>query len=138
MSQRSLMLNIFGAKSFLVCWWCCCAFTFGVTSALAAQSVRTAPQAVVLISQPIDSSRLRTLAGNTRSEANSENDRGKVADTLAMDHMLMQLQRSPESERALRDFIDQQHNSASPNFPHWLTAAEFGRMYGPARGDIEA
>jgi subtilase family serine protease len=137
MSQRYLMSNIFRAKSFLVCWWCCCAFTFGVTSALAAQSVRTAPQAVVLISQPIDSSRLHTLAGNTRSEANSQNDRGKVADTLAMDHMLMQLQRSPEREQVLRNFIEQQNDSTSPNFHKWLTATEFGQMYGPAPQDIE-
>ena len=54
-----------------------------------------------------------------------------------MDHMLLQLQRSPEREQALRNFIDQQQDSTSPNFHKWLTAAEFGQLYGPAPQDIE-
>ena len=86
----------------------------------------------------IDASRLVRLAGNTRPEANAENDRGKVADTFAMPHMLLQLQRSPEREQALRNFMEQQQNSSSPNFHRWLTAAQFGQLYGPAPRDIEA
>ena len=92
----------------------------------------------LLSAQAIDSNRLHTLAGNTRAEANAQNDRGKVVDTFALDHMLLQLQRSPEREEALRNFIDQQHDSTSPNFHKWLTAAQFGQMYGPAPVDIEA
>jgi hypothetical protein len=38
------------------------------------------------------------MAGNTRSQANAQNDAGRVADDLAMDHMLIQLQRPPEQE----------------------------------------
>jgi subtilase family serine protease len=52
--------------------------------------------------------------------------------------MFLQLQRSPERERALKNFIDQQHDSNSPNFHRWLTAEQFGQMYGPASQDIEA
>src|SRR5580704_13801023 len=116
---------------------CCCALTLGLTSGLVAQSADHAP-ARVLITEPIDAGRLHTLAGNTRGEANPQNDRGKVADTYALDHMLLQLQRSPEREQALRTFIDQQHDSASPNFHKWLTAEQFGQFYGPAPEDIEA
>ncbi len=115
---------------------CCCALTLGLTTALVAQSPDYAP-ARVLITQPIDSGRLHTLAGNTRGEANPQNDRGKVADAFVMDHMLLQLQRSPEREQALRNFIDQQHDSASANFHSWLTAEKFGELYGPAPKDIE-
>ncbi len=131
------MLTNFRASYFLVRFLCSCALTLAFTSMLVAQSAGNAPQARVLIGQPIDSSRLHTLAGNTRAEANAQNDRGKVADTFAMDHMLLQLQRSPEREQALKNFIDQQHDSTSPNFHKWLTAAQFGQMYGPAPEDIE-
>jgi len=131
------MSNSFGAKSLLACLWCCCALTLARTPALAAQSARTAPEARVLITRPVDSTRMLTLAGNTRSEANAQNDRGKVPDTFAMDDMLLQLERSPEREQALRNFIDQQNDSTSPNFHKWLTAVEFGQMYGPAARDIE-
>jgi subtilase family serine protease len=132
------MSKNFRAKSSLVCLLCCCALTLGLTSTLVAESARTAAQARVLITRPIDSSKLYKLVGNTRSEANAQNDRGKVADTFAMDHMLLQLQRSPEREQALKNFIDQQHDSTSPNFHKWLTAAEFGQVYGPAPQDIES
>jgi subtilase family serine protease len=124
-------------RSFSVRLWCCCALTLGLTSGLVAQSAGDAPEARILITRPIDSSRLYTLAGNTRSEANAQNDRGKLADTFAMQHMLLQLQRSPEREQALKNFIDQQHDSTSPNFHRWLTAAQFGQTYGPAPLDIE-
>ena len=131
------MSNNFRTKSFLVRLSCYCALTLGLTSALPGQSAGNAPDARVLITQPVDSGRLLTLAGNTRPEADLQNDRGKVADTFAMDHMLLQLQRSPEREQALRNFIDQQHNSASPSFHAWLTAAQIGQIYGPAASDIE-
>ncbi|HUA18058.1 MAG TPA: S53 family peptidase [Bryobacteraceae bacterium] len=109
----------------------------GLTVLLTAQSGPSQPLARVLITGPIDASRLHTLPGNTRAEANARNDRGRVPDGLAMDHMLLQLRRSPEREQALRKFIDQLHDSASPNFHRWLTADEFGQMYGPAQADID-
>ncbi len=114
-----------------------CALPMLLTSALVAQSALNAPAARVLITRPLDSSRLHRLAGNTRPEANTQNDRGKVADTFAMNHMLLQLQRSPEREQAVEAFIDQQHDSHSPNFHNWLTAVQFGQLYGPASPDIE-
>jgi hypothetical protein len=114
-----------------------CALLLGWTCVLAAQSGRGGPAARVLVTDPIDASRLHTLAGNTRAEANARNDRGRVPDSFAMDHMLLQLRRSPEREQALTNFIDQQHDSASPDFHKWLTADEFGQMYGPAQADID-
>jgi subtilase family serine protease len=103
-----------------------------------AQSNPAAPPARILVTQAVDSSRLFKLAGNTRPEASVQNDRGKLPDNFPLPHMLLQLQRSPEREQALRTFIDQQHDSASPNFHKWLTAEQFGELYGPAPQDIEA
>jgi len=112
-------------------------FTIGFTSVLLAQGPGDAPAPRILIPRPIDQSRFVRLAGNTRGEANAQNDRGKAPDSFALDHMLLQLKRSPEREEALRTFIDQQHDSASPNFHKWLTADQFGKIYGPASSDIE-
>jgi subtilase family serine protease len=85
----------------------------------------------------IDLTRMVRLGGKTRPEANAENDRGKVPDSFAMPHMLLQLQRSPEREQALRSFMEQQQESTSPNFHRWLTAIQFGQFYGPSPRDIE-
>jgi subtilase family serine protease len=114
-----------------------CALCLGLTGFLAAQSSGVAPRARVLITQPIDPGKLHTLAGNTPGEANAENDRGMVADTFPMDHMLFQLRRSPEREQALQALMARQQDSSSPDFHKWLTAEEFGRSYGPALEDIE-
>jgi hypothetical protein len=92
----------------------------------------------VLITQSVDESRLVTLAGNTRPEANKQNDRGLVADNLSMEHMLLQLKRSPAQERALLQYIEDLQNHSSPNFHHWLTAKEFGEKYGLATQDLDS
>jgi subtilase family serine protease len=128
---------MFRDKSFLPHLLRCCSLTLAFTCALAAQTAGNAPEARVLIGEPVNATRLLTLSGNTRGEANAQNDRGKVADTFAMPHMFLQLQRSPEREQALKNFIDQLHDSSSPNFHRWLTAEQFGQIYGPAPRDID-
>jgi subtilase family serine protease len=112
----------------------CSLLIFGVASSAIAQAPATRRQP--LITKSVDASKLRTLGGNTRPEATSQNDQGKVADSFVLDHMMLQLQRSPEQEAELKTFIDQQHDSTSPNFHKWLTAEEFGARFGTAPEDI--
>lgn len=95
------------------------------------------PHAPVLITQPIDESKLLTLAGNTRPEATVGNDQGRVADNLPVEHVLLQLKRAPELETALDAFVDQLHDPNSPNFHQWLTAQQFGATFSPAQQDID-
>jgi len=78
-----------------------------------------------------------TLAGNTHPEARPANDHGRVADGFAMDHMLLQLKRSPEQELALQEFLDELQSKGSPNFHHWLSAPEFGERFGLAKSDLD-
>ncbi len=92
-----------------------------------------------VVPQHIDDSRLTTLVGNIRPAAlNASYDRGPVNAALPLDHMILQLQRSPESEAALEAYISQQADSASPNFHKWLTPAQLGEQFGPAQADIAA
>ena len=46
------------------------------------------------------------------------------------------MQRSPEQQAALDQFTENLHNPKSPDFHHWLTAAEFGQRYGLAPQDL--
>jgi subtilase family serine protease len=89
-----------------------------------------------LISERTDLAKLVTLAGNTRGEANAQNDRGAVSDDLAIDHMILLLKRSPEQERAVEQLIADLHNPQSPLFHQWLTPAEFGARFGLAASDL--
>jgi subtilase family serine protease len=81
---------------------------------------------------------LATLRGNTRPEAKATNDRGRVSDDMALDHMMLQLSRSPEREQALEQFIRDIHDPGSPRFHHWITAAEFGKTYGTTSAETAA
>jgi subtilase family serine protease len=90
-----------------------------------------------LLSAAVDERQMVTLAGNTRPEARvAANDRLAVSDSLPLDHMHLQLKRSPAQERAVEAFADSLTDSASPNYHHWLTADEFGRRFGVATSDI--
>ena len=86
----------------------------------------------------IDEGRMVALAGNTRPEARLANDRGRLADGFALDHMELLLKRPPATEAALVAFIDSLHDRTSPNYHQWLTAPEFAARFGPAASDINA
>jgi subtilase family serine protease len=90
-----------------------------------------------LITQRIDEATLVELKGNTRPEMTAENDRGAVPDDFPLEHMLLQLQRPPELEKALQKFIEELHDPASSNFHKWLTTQQFGRTFGLAQQDLD-
>jgi subtilase family serine protease len=115
----------------------CCLVAVLASVVLLAAPVAQAQGGQRLITQAVDESKLVTLAGNTRPEAKAKNDRGLVPANLQMDHMLLQLKRSPEQEMEVQKLIDQLHDQSSPLFHHWLTAKEFGDRFGVAKQDRE-
>ena len=91
-----------------------------------------------LITATVDETRMVRLAGNTRPEANARNDRGRVSDSLPLEHMQLLLKRPAEREAALQRYIDQLHDRTSPYFHHWLSASELGRRFGLSDQDVAA
>lgn len=82
--------------------------------------------------------RVVTLRGNTRPEARREYDRGIVADHFPMEHMLLQLRRTPAQEKALELFLDELEKKGSPNYHRWINAKTFGERYGLPAQEIGA
>jgi subtilase family serine protease len=107
-------------------------------SFFALRSQSTGRRASALIHDRVDENKLVTLAGNTRGEANAENDLGAAADSLNLEHMMLQLKRSPAQEQAAAQFVEDLHNPKSPNFHKWISASEFGKNYGLAEADVQA
>jgi subtilase family serine protease len=89
------------------------------------------------ITQAVDPRLTLTLRGNTHPLARPENDRGLVADAQPLNRILLLLQRSPDQEAALQQFLEDQQNKLSPNYHRWLTPEQFGQQYGPADADIQ-
>lgn len=90
-----------------------------------------------LITQPIDEQILVALRGNTRPEVTAANDRGRVADDLQLQHMYLQLKRSPAQQQAVDELINRLHDPNSPQYHHWLTADQIAERFGPADEDVQ-
>jgi subtilase family serine protease len=111
------------------------ALSAAIGSGAHAQVASIAPR---MITRAIDEASRVALAGNTRPEAAAAVDRGLVPDDTPIEHVLLQLKRSPLSEQAFVDEIQALHDPASPEFHHWLTASQIGDRYGLAADDLAA
>jgi len=110
------------------------AFTVSALGATAYAGPSGSPTPMIQAS--VDSTQLAVLGGNTRPEANAANDLGAVANALPLEHMLLQLKRSPEREAALKLYIDELHDPHSINYHQWLTPAQFAQYFAVAHQDV--
>jgi subtilase family serine protease len=99
------------------------------------QSATFVPSRVIA---KVEDTRLARLPGNTHPMASTAREVGRVEANKSLQRMMLVLKRSPEQEQALAAFNERQYDPASPDFHHWLSAEEFGRLYGPSDADITA
>jgi subtilase family serine protease len=107
---------------------------FSESAHAAVQADSTAGPRIV---DAVDDSKLVTLSGKTHPLAIPKFDRGAVSDGLQLEHMYLQLQRSPEKEAALEQKIQALQDPKSASYHHWLTAEQLGKLYGPEQQDID-
>ncbi len=84
----------------------------------------------------IDKSRLVELSGNVHPLARAEFDRGAVADSLPLEHLMLQLKRHPAQQKALDALIAGLYDPHSPNYHQWLTAQQYGDSFGPSKDEV--
>jgi subtilase family serine protease len=92
---------------------------------------------VALIRGQIDDKKTFAFHGNVRPEATAENDRGAVEDSMQLNGLHLLLARSPESQAAFDQYLQDLQNPKSANFHKWLTAAQVGDMFGPSDEDVD-
>lgn len=90
------------------------------------------------ITQPIDDQVRVTLKGNVHPLAQTRFDLGAVADSFPASRMLLILQRAPEKETELQQFLLSASRPGSPDFHHWLTPQKFADLYGAQDADVAA
>ena len=84
-----------------------------------------------LITQKIDENNVVTRMGNVHPAVSTATDMGKMGEGKTMEHLRLQLLRSPEDEAALQAYLDDLHNPKSANFHKWGTATQFVAEFGP-------
>ena len=75
--------------------------------------------------QAINPNQLSPMATGVPVRATPLNDRGRIPDTLVLEHILLLLHRPLAQEQALQDFMREQQDPNSPNYRNWLTAGQF-------------
>ncbi|HEX6881619.1 MAG TPA: S53 family peptidase, partial [Terriglobales bacterium] len=86
---------------------------------------------------PINAGELTRLRGNLPSRARAEFDRGAVAPSFVMTHMLLSLKPTAEQEASLENLLADQQNPSSPKFHKWLTPEQFAEQFGASQSDFD-
>ena len=76
------------------------------------------------------------MQGNTHPEAIPAFDLGRVNDDLPLEHLLLQLRRSPEQEQALHRLLTDLYDPNSERYHQWIGPTAFGQAFGVAQEDI--
>src|SRR5580658_819907 len=95
-------------------------------SALAANQTGS-PSAAAHIVDTINETQLVSLRGHTHPLAIAKFDQGPVSDSLPLEHMFLELRRSPEQEARLERALREIQDPHSARYHSWLTAEELGR-----------
>jgi Pro-kumamolisin, activation domain/Bacterial Ig-like domain (group 3)/Subtilase family len=103
---------------------------------LAASSLGQGP-ARRLITVPIDEAKTVRLHGTVHPLANPVYDTGALADSVALERILLLLGRPPEREATLQQFLHDVQDRGSDKYHHWITPSEFGQRFGPADSDVQ-
>lgn len=90
------------------------------------------------IVQPVDAARVQALGNHHPLWAKAANDAGVAPADLQLNQLTLVLARSPQQEQAFDQLLANQQNPASPEFHHWLTAAEVGQRFGLSAHDLAA
>jgi subtilase family serine protease len=115
-----------------------CALTFVCLFAAGQASGQTTPPAANRITQVPDNSTRITLKGGVHPLARAEFSRGAVAESLAINRILLLLKRSDEQEAALQSLLESQQDISSANYHKWLSPEDFGKQFGPSDADIQS
>ncbi len=102
------------------------------SAAIAAGSGLAAPR----ITANIDEANL-AMAGSVAPLALPAYDQGAVQDNMAIEHVLLQLRRSPEQAAALDGLLQAMQDPRSASYHKWLSAEALGQEFGAAQADID-
>jgi uncharacterized protein (TIGR03437 family) len=88
------------------------------------------------IIRPVDNTQRVTLTGHIHPKARPENDRGRVAPSLELSYVTLNLTQSAAQKADLANLLAEQQNPSSPNYHRWLTPGEYADRFGVSAEDI--
>jgi hypothetical protein len=109
---------------------------FALTAAAAL--AQNQPEAIVptRITQPINPDQRVTLQHNVHPLAQARFDHGAAPGAMSTGRIMLILKRSPAQDIALKQFLSDVQNPASPNYRKWLTPEQYGQRFGVSDTDL--
>lgn len=96
---------------------------------------QSAPKSRIL--QPMNDSQRTVLRGNVHPFARAEFDRGRVNGSRKLEGVTVYFGKSPEQQAALKTFLAQQQDPASPNYKKALTSEQYAQRFGMNSDDLQ-
>jgi subtilase family serine protease len=90
-----------------------------------------------LITNPIDETQRTILRGNMSPLAQARYDQGAVDDSFPAKRVLLMLNRPPDRQAALQQYLAVVHSKGSASYHHWLTPQAFAQQFGSADTDVQ-
>ena len=87
--------------------------------------------------QSADSAEAQPLPHHVPQWANAGNDRGAVPASQTLENLVIVVARTPEQQAAFEQLLRDQQDATSPDYHHWLNAAEIGDRFGRPTADME-
>ena len=88
------------------------------------------------ITRPVDDTQRLQLAGSVAAPVAFATDEGSLVADHVFPHVMLGMKRPAASQAALDALVAAQQDRTSPQYHHWLRAADL-RQYGPAQADID-
>src|ERR1700678_3025902 len=115
-------------------------FAGAALSAAAAESVSASalvsPAAVPMVTAPVDDNITTRLDYDAPMSAHVVSDKGALASSTRLERVQLVLNRPAARQAALDQLVQDQLDPKSADFRRWVSAGEFGRLFGPAESDI--
>jgi subtilase family serine protease len=105
-------------------------------SAVDAVAARAAPPTATAMVGHVDDATVKALAADRPGALSLITDMGALPSAAALPEIRLELKRPPALQAALDQLVAEQQDKSSPEYHHWLTAADL-RAYGPAQADID-
>jgi len=99
--------------------------------------------AAVLPAQPdriaaaIDARVSVVVRGSVPPQAQAQFDRGAVEPDFRLGNITLVLRPSAAQQAALEQLLEEQQDSASPNYHNWLTPETYAERFGPSAADLD-
>jgi pseudomonalisin len=115
----------------------------GALLLLAALNLSSHAQNAPMLARPrdrvagvIDEQQRIILRGNHHPLAQLKYDKGRVAASFRMSHMILTLKPDEAQQQALDELVYALHNPESPLYHLWLTPETYGQMFGVSDNDL--